>query len=625
MRFGDSLKVKSIAIVSVAMVVIAVTAVVANAYLQQAIMRAQVEVLAASKQSLLRHALKAHAERVATVGEELGIDFTLKTALKERDRNGLAEIARDRFGLYQQRIGLRDLQMLDTDGLPLGAANDNRVRRAQAGLIRTARERLEPQSGVLADLSGRPVVVYVQPITTRNALRGLVVLETAIAPVLNTLKALDGADYAVVDGTGQRLATTDDSPWSRDLISRPPGDIFDRQRHLDDRVKTLIVMPLEGHDGDALAHLVSQRDETELISALERTQRLTLIIELVMLGLGLGLLFWFLRRALAPLDALSQEMRRIAKGDLTVQPTVAGDIEIRRLSESAALMVSQLRDLVTDVVRTGEQLRTASQHVAGVSDEAKQASEVQQQRIGAVDQAIGEMASAEQEVVQSIAQAAEDAERARDQTAQGRSSVIETSEQITHLVDQVEEAVQAMQTAEGRSQEVGAVLDVINAITEQTNLLALNAAIEAARAGEQGRGFAVVADEVRTLAARARRSTDEVRDMVEALQSSTRQALTLISQSQERARGSVEVVQSTRAFLHEIASAVERISATSTAIAGTAREQGEMVERVRDNSAQIRQLASDNAEGTQRLGRATTELRDLSARLAELVVNFKVN
>jgi methyl-accepting chemotaxis protein len=226
-------------------------------------------------------------------------------------------------------------------------------------------------------------------------------------------------------------------------------------------------------------------------------------------------------------------------------------------------------------------------------------------------------------MVDSAGMAADATAQADDEARAGAEVVRLTIKQINTLADAVGHAAEVIHRLEADSSEIGKVLDVIGGIAEQTNLLALNAAIEAARAGEQGRGFAVVADEVRSLASRTQDSTSEIQAMIERLQSGAHEAVKVMKSGREQASSSVEQASHAGESLQTIAAAVARIRDMNQHMADAARQQGEVASEINRNLATITEVAEQTAEGAASLDQASSQLSGMSHKLQSLVGHFK--
>jgi methyl-accepting chemotaxis protein len=227
-----------------------------------------------------------------------------------------------------------------------------------------------------------------------------------------------------------------------------------------------------------------------------------------------------------------------------------------------------------------------------------------------------------QEVAKNAAEAERVAQLANDQAAEGRSVVHEAVSATKAMAEEVYNVSSAIHQLEGESEEIGTVVDVIRGIAEQTNLLALNAAIEAARAGEQGRGFAVVADEVRTLAGRTQESTQEIQRIIERLQQGSKEAVTAMDQGQVKAKNSMEKVENAGQVLSDIILAVERIKEMNVQIATAVEQQGAVAEEINQGVSSIHDMTIQTAEGAKQTATASQEQARLSMALKEMASQF---
>ncbi|MES9990923.1 MAG: methyl-accepting chemotaxis protein [Candidatus Thiodiazotropha sp.] len=314
----------------------------------------------------------------------------------------------------------------------------------------------------------------------------------------------------------------------------------------------------------------------------------------------------------------------IASGDLTQDLEVSSRDEIGELLTAINGMRRNLLDMLADISETTEQLSTASEEMSTITTQTSETIHAQRSETEQVATAMNEMTATVQDVAVNINHTASAADQANEQTREGSQIVQRSIAQINKLAEQVESSSQTINDLEHHSEAINTVLDVIKGIADQTNLLALNAAIEAARAGEQGRGFAVVADEVRTLAGRTRQSTDEINDMIEKLQSGSRQAVTVMDQSREEAKSAVELATQTGTALATITNAVEKINEMSTQIASAAEEQGTVAEEINRNIVKINDMSNQTADGASETATASKNLAHMATELQGLVERFTV-
>jgi len=337
-----------------------------------------------------------------------------------------------------------------------------------------------------------------------------------------------------------------------------------------------------------------------------------------------ALLFSVRRMVLQPMASVVQQLGRIASGDFTVPVAIDSQDEIGRLAESAEKIRQELGLALHQVVESASSLAGEAAELAAISRATTEGVAAQQRETDMVATAINEMTATVAEVARSAAHAAEAAHKA-DQESRGGHHLVATSiDDIDRLAGEIDRTAEAINTLERDSENISSVLDVIRGIAEQTNLLALNAAIEAARAGEQGRGFAVVADEVRTLASRTQLSTQEIQSMIERLQQGTRAAVQAMEQNRSHAQETVLQAARAGTALETITAAVTRISDMNGQIASAAEEQGAVAEEINRNVVKISQVAEESASGAQRITAASHDLSNLAKTLQQLTARFTI-
>ena len=251
--------------------------------------------------------------------------------------------------------------------------------------------------------------------------------------------------------------------------------------------------------------------------------------------------------------------------------------------------------------------------------------EEQSQETYQVATAVTEMSSTVQEIARSAEQAAAAVKGANDQALEGLSVMSQTTQGITELAQEVKSAADVINQLEAESQSIGSVLDVIRGIAEQTNLLALNAAIEAARAGEQGRGFAVVADEVRTLASRTQQSTEEINEMIARLQKGTSDAVSVMNEGSSKATSTVELAGTSANALEKIVDSVSTISEMTIQIATAAEEQSAVAKEIDQSVVRISKLSEESGENSNHVLESSTSLNDLGGKLKRIIDTFKTS
>ncbi|MFP5339024.1 MAG: methyl-accepting chemotaxis protein [Gammaproteobacteria bacterium] len=358
-----------------------------------------------------------------------------------------------------------------------------------------------------------------------------------------------------------------------------------------------------------------------------RSQALHALLLLLGIVLLLAALILLIARSIAsPLDRVVGAMENIASGeaDLTRNLDSHWRDELTALSRHFNAFTNKLRGLVGQSLQTADNLDQASTALGQIAGDSQRHSQQQSQQMELVATAINEVSYAVQEVAKNAEHAADEVRRAEQQARQSQTSIDGSLQQIDRLSSTIEHAVGVIQSLASESTQIGSVLEVIRAIAEQTNLLALNAAIEAARAGEQGRGFAVVADEVRLLAQRTQQSTAEIQGMIERLQGNSAAAVEVITASSEASRLTVEQARQAGESLQLITEALRNLSELNTSIASATLEQAHVVEDINQNVTQAAALAQDNALAAGRSHQASLQLGEMAGQLSRALGQFRV-
>ncbi len=327
-----------------------------------------------------------------------------------------------------------------------------------------------------------------------------------------------------------------------------------------------------------------------------------------------------------PLERLLHRIEQIADGDgdLRVRLDVSSRDELGKLSLAFNRFLDKLQPLIKEVGRVTDEVADSAQNLAGLAAANDKLISSEHAAVDQVSTAATEMTAAVHEVARNAQNAADAARQAETQSREGARVVGATIYSIRQLAVEVESASSTIQTLEQEAANIGAVLAVIKGIAEQTNLLALNAAIEAARAGEQGRGFAVVADEVRALAARTQDSTKDIQEMIQRLQVGVQNAVKATHSGSARARESVEQAAGVDQALAVTGDSVQRINDMAAQIATACEEQSSVTEEIARNISDIRDLSNEAASTSERSSRASQHLSELSTGLAQLVGRFRV-
>ena len=405
---------------------------------------------------------------------------------------------------------------------------------------------------------------------------------------------------------------------------KPDLELASRLMHNADyhREKAKIMQPvddfyalLDQRTGDAVARY-SQIGERYMLAV---TVMVLLLVVISVLGI-----FAIRRKVSGALLRLSDEAQQVAAGELGGHLAAQSGGEFGVLSHSFSQMVDKLREIVSNVLHSSSQLSVSASQLTSTTASTQRNLQQQESHTTEVAAAMTEMAATVQEVARHSSQTAEAAQRADQAANSGQRLVGQMIGSIDTLAQDIGDAAAVVQALAQDTSNIGSILDAIRGIAEQTNLLALNAAIEAARAGEQGRGFAVVADEVRSLAKRTQDSTMEIQGMIERLQSGAQKAASVMNASRTQAQhGASQALEAGQA-LETITGANREISEMAIQIASAAEQQAAVAHDISQRIEMIRDLASGNAEGSNEVTEASHSLAELAERLHTQVRHFNL-
>jgi methyl-accepting chemotaxis protein len=369
-----------------------------------------------------------------------------------------------------------------------------------------------------------------------------------------------------------------------------------------------------------------QLNDTNKMASTQYSSAITMVVTLLIVATALTLLFaWLLTNSITrPIASALKAAEEVAEGDLTRTIEVDGTDEAGRLLSAMLKMQSRLRDTLQRISGSATQLASAAEELNAVTDESARGLSQQNNEIEQAATAVNEMTSAVEEVARNAVSTSEASKNATTSASDGRDLVQETVSAIERMSGDVQSTATLIGNLADESRDIGKVLDVIRGLADQTNLLALNAAIEAARAGEAGRGFAVVADEVRALAHRTQQSTSEIERMIGSIQGGTEQAVSSMRNSTERAESTLNIAKGAGLALDTINSAVVEINERNLVIASAAEEQAQVAREVDRNLVNIRDLSTQSATGANQTSAASNELSRLAVDLNGMVARFRL-
>nr|WP_236169274.1 methyl-accepting chemotaxis protein [Pseudomonas atacamensis] len=365
-----------------------------------------------------------------------------------------------------------------------------------------------------------------------------------------------------------------------------------------------------------------QLDRRDAESAQARTFQL--ISTLLALLVGVIAAVIITRQITRPLQETLAVVERIASGDLTQNVTVTRRDELGVLQQGIARMGVTLRDLISGIRDGVTQIASAAEELSAVTEQTSAGVNSQKVETDQVATAMHEMTATVQEVARNAEEASQAAAAADGEAREGDKVVNEAIAQIERLASEVVRSTEAMSVLQQESDKIGSVMDVIKAVAEQTNLLALNAAIEAARAGEAGRGFAVVADEVRGLAQRTQKSTEEIEGLVAGLQNGTQQVSAVMNNSRALTDSSVALTRKAGASLENITRTVSNIQSMNQQIAAAAEQQSAVAEEISRSIINVRDVSEQTAAASDETAASSVELARLGGQLQQMVSHFRV-
>ncbi|MCP4288858.1 MAG: methyl-accepting chemotaxis protein [Gammaproteobacteria bacterium] len=489
-------------------------------------------------------------------------------------------------------------------------------------LAREAMSSSKPQSGFELTPDGRLVNLVAFPLLDRADLVGVGVFENSLSGVIEEIKSANGREIAVLDSGGSLAVSTADGM---------PGFITNFKetssyQEVDDVDKVMGVGAVKLLDdlGNPAGTLLSVEDVTVAATIKARLQMVGYIVALsviLLMTIGIG---FYMKIALRPLDVGVQHMGRIASGDFSEEISHRSSDEFKLLLDAMQKMNGDLRQLVQRIASTSDELIITVGTVENSSTETNEVVGRQRQELDQLATALVDMTTTAGTVTEGINHLAAAADESMKATREGDQVVRESVQDISTLADEIRSGSVVVDSLEKKSQQIGVVIDVIKNIAEQTNLLALNAAIEAARAGEQGRGFAVVADEVRTLAGRTQESTKEIEKIIVDLQEGVGQTVVVMAKSVEHAERSSQQANTIGDALGAVRDRVTTIGKLGSQVATAAEQQSATTEEMEKNIHRISEGANAASEQTGTTNQIVEQLVTLSNLLKEEMSRFKI-
>ena len=446
------------------------------------------------------------------------------------------------------------------------------------------------------------------------------------------LEALDneatGGTEAIVDDA---IATVRDALDSLQGAGSYPDNVIRRQQLRVDSEDTLNNSEVQLNklmtEADRLQTAVrgiADGTRVSVTDSISTSSWLNSIITIISIALAVFISWYTVRSISRPLSRVNHMLNIMADGNLTERVDYSSQDEFGELASNTNKLTGNLRKLIEGIANRATQLATAAEQSSNVSDETTNAIDEQRRQIEQVATATQEMNSTASEMADGADQALREIQHSDDEAKRVRQISDKNRATIEGLANEIKGASEVIDQLSENSKNIGGILDVIRGIADQTNLLALNAAIEAARAGEQGRGFAVVADEVRTLASRTQESTEEIQDMIENLQNDSQRAVTVMNKGREQAELSVQQSDEAAQALKSITESVHQASDSSNHIANAAKEQSSTAQDISERLESIVSIAEQTASGSKQTAQASNEVAKLADELQDSIKSFRV-
>lgn len=391
-----------------------------------------------------------------------------------------------------------------------------------------------------------------------------------------------------------------------------------------DLINTEKSITSHAQDVVANAEKLLTNQEQAMVKDSNSAKFIILVMTLMGLAVGIGFAIIITRGIVNPLGLLVAHTTRIAAGDLSQDIKNQRKDELGQLMGQMQAMTLNLRELIGELTQSVSHIASSSEELTAVSEQSRSGVNQQRMELEQVSTAMNEMAATVQEVARHAETAFESARSADSEANDGDQKVTLTISQIGGLADDIRQSLQTINQLEAESMNIGTILDVIKGVAEQTNLLALNAAIEAARAGEQGRGFAVVADEVRALAQRTQEATAQIGDLIIGLQSKAQESVAMMEKSTAKATETVDIANEAGESIHAIARSMSDIQQMNNQIATAAEEQSTVAEEINRSVFSIRDVSDQSAAATEQTAASSSELARQGSELQRLIGRFKL-
>ncbi len=625
-KFDMKLK-NRIVVTVICMVIIIATASFISSYLKMAESESRYDELAITGNQQLWDliALNQYTEMVPNI-KLITRDRKLKQAVAKKDLKFLNENAITTFNSLLGQEVISNMQLIDGEGkIIFNAIDVNSIgsinllslkvihnKKNQTSITLNSKKELQAELGF--------------PITKRGKIIGAGSFSIKLDKGISVLKRGQDSEVYISQQSGELISyskidlNTELSQYSLPLkqaehiIIKKSGKAYSTS-----------ILPILGLENQLLGNFITINDNTRSYTS-QKTINQTAIFLLIIISLSAVIfIYWYLGRALKPLSSISKSLTAVSEGDLTVDiEQSGGNDEIAEIQKAIANTIVNLHELVSQITPLVFEINDSSEQLSGAMQTNQNNIRQQEENISQVSDAAIGVESAVSKISLNSDQMLHHSKETNTELGKGGQIINKTISSIKKIASQVQSSEKVINTLSSETESIGSILSVIKGIAEQTNLLALNAAIEAARAGEQGRGFAVVADEVRSLAGKTQESTQEIEQMIEQIRSGVSSAVDEMKNSSAEVQNCVDLANQTEISLGVITPKVAEIETSNREVNHSILEQKKTIEGINKNILTISQLSENNVQGNSEAVKISNALKELSDKLDSMIVQFKL-